>query len=314
MRTKRIIENPVFCRLLKLCNTIYYAFSNKNKILIADAMIYQLFNKIYSNNLGDDLNAYLLGELTGKRVLAFGAFHHFHRHIDSVMAIGSVIDWMGHKNSTVWGSGIQSPPEQGVQPHYLVGKVCAVRGKKTMDCLRKAGVLCPEVFGDPALLMPLVYRPSVTKVEGRVGIIPHYVDVDNANAVRLLKELGNKGVLIPVRGYKRWQDVIDMICSCEFIISSSLHGLILADAYQIPNQWVKFSDLISGGSFKYEDYYSAVGKKACMIEIDDQTTAQDIIDRKTTYQKIVFDPYPLLRAFPFEIKNPGILKLLSSPN
>jgi pyruvyltransferase len=35
-----------------------------------------------------------------------------------------------------------------------------------------------------------------------------------------------------------------------------LHGLILADAYGVPNVWAKFSDRLVGGDWKFRDYYS----------------------------------------------------------
>ncbi len=38
-----------------------------------------------------------------------------------------------------------------------------------------------------------------------------------------------------------------------------LHGLILADAYNIPSLRFTLSDKIIGGDFKYQDYYSGVG-------------------------------------------------------
>ena len=283
----------------KLCNTIYFALCNKEKVIVVNAMIQQRLGWIKHNNLGDDLNFYLLRALSGKRVISYSSFYHFHKPVESIMAIGSTLDWMGNKNATVWGTGLMYP--LGADDKCVFGRLVAVRGKKTRDSLLQSGIDCPEVYGDPALLMPLVYTPSVQKVKGRIGIIPHNVDADNANVIRLLKECGGKGVLIHVRNYKSWHDVIDTIFSCEFIISSSLHGLILSDAYNIPNQWVSFSDLISGGNFKFEDYYSVVGKDACKLIITDKTSLSEILAKKSEYQKISFDMRPLLQACPFPI-------------
>lgn len=290
-------------RFEKLCNTLYYAFSDKQEIIVVSAFMTQLFNNIHHNNIGDDLNAVLLSYLTGKKVLAYDAFYHSRHPIDNLMAIGSVADWMGNSKTTVWGSGFLKCPtaDNDKQNSYSLGRVCAVRGKKTREALLKAGIECPEVYGDPALLMPLIYRPSVQKVKGRMGIIPHYVDIDNPNVERLLNELGDDGVLIRVSGYKNWKEVIDLLYSCEFVISSSLHGLILADAYGIPNQWVVFSDLLVGGSFKFEDYYSVVGKDARPVLVKDETTFHSIYEQSKPYQAIKFDPLPLLKACPVEI-------------
>lgn len=66
--------------------------------------------------------------------------------------------------------------------------------------------------------------------------------------------------------YNVWHDIIDQINECEFIISSSLHGLIISDAYNIPNVWAVFSDKIVGGEFKYKDYYASVNKKPISIK------------------------------------------------
>ena len=298
-------------RYRKICNTLYYVLSQKEHFIIVNSYIYQLLDKVYHNNFGDDLNAILLSELSGKKVLAYNSFYHFRHPVDNIMAIGSVLGWMENSKTTVWGSGILDPNMGKQCKHYSIGKVCAVRGKLTRKCLLQAGIDCPEVYGDPALLMPLIYRPSSSSVKGRVGIIPHYVDTDSSHVRRLLTELGSDGVLIKVRGYNSWQEVIDLISSCEFIISSSLHGLILADAYSIPNQWVKFSNLITGGSFKFDDYYSAVGKESRPIIIDDDTHIDTILRSQSTYMKPIFDPIPLLKAFPYKIVHSGIRQLLS---
>jgi pyruvyltransferase len=50
----------------------------------------------------------------------------------------------------------------------------------------------PEIYGDPALLLPKYYLSKVKK-KIRVGIIPHYVDKNNPWIKKISKE---EGVLI----------------------------------------------------------------------------------------------------------------------
>ncbi len=59
--------------------------------------------------------------------------------------------------------------------------------------------------------------------------------------------------------YKEWKPWIDHLCSCDVIISSSMHGLILGDAYGKPTLWVKFGDDVIGNDFKFYDYYASMG-------------------------------------------------------
>jgi pyruvyltransferase len=107
-------------------------------------------------------------------------------------------------------------------------------------------------LGDPALLMPRFYKPDVKIVVGRIGIVPHYIDYEFAT--QLLSEIDKSVFVIDVRSEP--EAFIDNLLSCQAVISSSLHGLILSDAYNIPNAWVHFSDRIGGGTWKFYDYYS----------------------------------------------------------
>ncbi|WP_156383835.1 hypothetical protein [Methylobacterium sp. Leaf456] len=54
--------------------------------------------------------------------------------------------------------------------------------------------------------------------------------------------------------------MIDAVLSCRRILSSSLHGLILAHAYGIPATWLKISDRPLGDDFKFRDYWASIGR------------------------------------------------------
>lgn len=123
-----------------------------------------------------------------------------------------------------------------------------VRGPYTRERVRFFGGDCPEVYGDPALLLPLIVEPSQKKYE--VGIVPHNVDYSY-----VLENYNNN--IIPL-GTKNYTNVIDKITQCESIISSSLHGIICAHAYGIPAAWVKSNTKLKGDNIKFEDYFASV--------------------------------------------------------
>ena len=53
--------------------------------------------------------------------------------------------------------------------------------------------------------------------------------------------------------------LLETYFECETIVSSSLHGVIVPHAYDIPALWVKFSDNLSGDNTKFYDYFESVG-------------------------------------------------------
>ena len=58
-----------------------------------------------------------------------------------------------------------------------------------------------------------------------------------------------------------FQSVVNKICKAKVVFSSSLHGLIFAEAYKKPAVWLKITDKIIGGNFKFDDYYEGTNRK-----------------------------------------------------
>ena len=162
--------------------------------------------------------------------------------------IGSILEHVT-KHSIVWGSGIIQKTAQVANATFL-----AVRGPETRARLQELGYQCPEVYGDPGLLMSKYYNPNVEKTKP-FGIIPHYVDYDLVHS--WYKDDDSVSVI-----NLRTNDVeatTREILACEHILSSSLHGVIISHAYQIPAVWVQFSDKLYGDNIKFKDYFSSVG-------------------------------------------------------
>lgn len=190
-----------------------------------------------NNNVGDTLNKPIL-EHFGFTVEAVPRNYN-----GKFVGVGSIMTAVRSKD-IVWGAGcIRDKQLEKPGARFL-----AVRGKLSRDLVITDSEI-PEVYGDPALLMPLIYNPTVD-IEHDIGIVPHYID-------KQIAPVGD-GHFIDVQ--QDWRRVIREIKSCRRIIASSLHGLVLAEAYGIPATWVSYSDNIIGGKFKYHDYLTGTGR------------------------------------------------------
>ena len=280
----------------RFINSIFYLFEKKDEVLVLTAYIKQLGPFLKHYNLGDDLNFYMFSELSGKKI--YNHKHLLNRSKENIMCIGSIVDGHINRNTLVWGAGAMYGGDRKLK--YRPKKVLAVRGPLTREYLLSRGVECPEVYGDPALLLPHIYKPKVEK-KYKIGIIPHYIDSEHPWIKKFISD--NESVrVISLTNYADWHDVIDEIYECETIISSSLHGLIISDAYSIPNLWVRFSDKIAGGDFKYKDYFASVNRiTQFSIEITDNVTHEMIIERLSEWKPISYNPDKLIESCPFEI-------------
>jgi pyruvyltransferase len=200
-------------------------------------------------NYGDLLSKYLVEKLSEKKVewVQPKKMSWFKLNKINYLAAGSIIHH-ANKKSIVWGSGIIDEKQKIAKADFQ-----AVRGPRTRNYLLDLGYACPEVYGDPAVLLPLIYKPNIDKVY-RIGVIPHYNDYNsvyeiykNANGVRVI-DLMTLDI----------EKVTNEILKCEKVVSSSLHGIIVAHAYRIPAVWIEFSNKIFGNGIKYMDYLESV--------------------------------------------------------
>lgn len=162
----------------------------------------------------------------------------------SMIAVGSVIRW-GNSKSLIWGSGFMNADDP-----FGGGTVYAVRGKHTKKKLHDMGHPTCETFGDPALLLPLWIPAKKVKTQ-QLGIIPHWREVDHFK-----DRFGSDLNVIDLRTVDV-ERVVHEIADCAYILSTSLHGLIVAHAYGIPALWIKFGYIDTDG-FKFDDYFSSV--------------------------------------------------------
>lgn len=149
----------------------------------------------------------------------------------------------------VWGTGSLRAGDRLDGVHA----VHAVRGRLTRDrtCARDRAV----PLGDPGLLAEALIDPPGQKRHA-LGLVPHLVDRQHRDVADFLAT--HPGVqLIDITAPVL--DVLTAIAACERVWSSSLHGLIFADAFGVPNQWFTASGKLIGGRHKFDDYYSAFG-------------------------------------------------------
>jgi pyruvyltransferase len=236
-------------------------------------------------NWGDALSPILCAKLAGKPVKKM-----LWKHQKRFLAIGSILE-NANARAHVWGSGFIWPDGKLDEAPAAVH---AVRGPQTRAKLRAMGIDCPEVYGDPALLFPYFFDPVVEK-KYEVGVIPHFDD-KNTEWIRNLPRDPSFRIIDVEGGIEKF---VREVKSCELVLSSSLHGLICADAYGVPNMWVKLSNILHGGNFKFRDYYESVGRESPKPVIPDAHTPLAELTRQFRSYKPKIELRPLVNACPF---------------
>ena len=193
-------------------------------------------------NFGDELGPIIAALLSGQRIRDGRAT----READPrprLLSVGSVLQFARDRD-VVWGAGINGKVIPPRYPREL--DVRAVRGPITRTALLSRGIEVPPVYGDPALLLPHLL-PDLSSRRGTGGrvIVPNLNELDRFEGPEVVSPLGD-----PL-------EIVGRIASAEFVTGTSLHALIIADAFGVPSRPIAPK---AEHPLKYLDHYWGTGR------------------------------------------------------
>lgn len=260
-------------------------------------------------NFGDELSKYLVEKITKKKVRFAPT-----TELGKLVAIGSILNTQTcYSESFIWGSGVLHfnafvEEKRKLFPlnKFLASlrkrkfgrsSIFAVRGPLTKEILEREGFNVPDVFGDPAILLPKFYTPSELQGDD-IGVILHLTHENSVDKEKLVS-MGCRFISILREGTKGIESFIDEVCLCKRIYSTSLHGVIVAQAYGIPAQWIQIENkaIHADQDLKFRDYFMGAGQI-----IQTPLKLKTIYDLDINVQPPEIRPFPnaenLLQSFP----------------
>lgn len=223
----------------------------------------------HERNFGDLLGPWLVSKMTQKPIKWVPS------HEPHYLTVGSIL---GHATpaSVLWGTGsFGTEPKDEV---VLGDRYLAVRGPLTRAKLEMFKQTVPKVYGDPALLVPK-FHPKAVEPTFELGVVLRWSETRRKKAFQM------PGVKLIELKTDDVEGTLDSMLSCKRIISTSLHGLILADAYGIPNSWL-IAETGWGKEYKFWDYLTSVRKER---EPDDFDITDGGYDLEGLINKANFD-------------------------
>ena len=236
-----------FGESIKKC-IIFFLYPQRNQFLLFNYDNRARKNKVNlnywseSDNLGDTLAPVIVNYILSLKNISPDKTVSNRKHL---YAVGSILT-AGIQDCTVWGSGILN----SVISYRLKNRkldIRAVRGPFTRAILQDYGYNCPEVYGDPAIFLPEIYKPGVLKKIYRFGLVMHMDQI---------QEIPKGDILNIDICTSNYHEFVNKLNSVEVVISSSLHGIILAESYGIKAILLKpAKDFL-----KYYDWYYSTGR------------------------------------------------------
>lgn len=210
------------------------------------------YNK--EQNFGDAISATIVSHVSGRDVVWAG------HHKCEMYALGSLMKMVKNNQKAprdtgrkpfIWGTGAMSGLTDLKFLKYV--RVALLRGPVTAALLQRDD----RLFGDTGLLIADALGDAPAR-DDVVGLVPHMHFADDPQ-LRQIAADNPRIKLIDVRDPDAHKVVRD-IASCAHVISQSLHGLITADAYGIPNTWLDPMGIHGGAMLKFHDYAAGIGR------------------------------------------------------
>ncbi|MBR2614376.1 MAG: polysaccharide pyruvyl transferase family protein [Clostridia bacterium] len=280
-------------KLKKIFNEIRALFW-RNKCILKDLKRKSEKNKVNlhwwflkGGNIGDNLSPFIVNKMLDRKEIDLDKKISKTKHL---FAIGSIISF-GYQDSTIWGSGLI----RGKSKSWSIWKcfrkldIRAIRGPETRNALLNLGYDCPEVYGDPAILLPFFIPASEVEKKYDYVIIKHYADK------REIKIPEGKTYLeLDVRT-DNFAEFVKILLQGRKVVSSSLHGIILAETYGIPAIMLNCSGL---DHFKFKDWYGSTNR--CSFPI--ATSIEDALDMTAPeLPNLKLMQENLINAFPYDL-------------
>ena len=200
-------------------------------------------------NFGDYLSPKLVERIVGQPVRIFR--RHPKNKDKKLLAIGSLISFAAN-DDVIWGTGINGKLLKKESYNFDRLDVRAVRGPLTRQFLYdNFQINCPEIYGDPALLIPHFF-PEFQKQNFPSRdfiLILHYSEE---------KLFPKSEYPYVVYSTDHWEEIIRTILDSKFVVSTTLHGIIVAEAFGIPARLLRLTE--TEPLFKYQDYYCGTGR------------------------------------------------------
>lgn len=244
-------------------------------------------------NVGDELAKVIYSYMLERRGLSPD---HPTKKTIHLMTVGSLVG-MKNFDAVIWGSGVHvyANVQKLINNRKTVKlDIRAMRGPVTKSALEACGYNCKKaVMGDPAILMPDIYMPENFEKKHKISLILHIKTKD----IEEKKKMYNC-ISVETRDYKKF---INEIVQSELIISSSLHGIILAEMYGVPAVFMNENGLMDAEIMKFKDWYFSTGRENVIISYSVEDALNLGPMELPEKEKIEEMKKGLLESFPYDL-------------